>query len=468
MFFWTCLVPLALCSSLLINRATAATADSLTATGDPALIALNGPWRFHTGDDPLWADPNFDDSAWQTVDLTAPPAAHDSDVGLTGYMPGWQASGHRGYAGYAWYRMRVSVEALPREALALCGPFYVDSAYQVFVNGRLLGGMGNFSGETPVAYSMHRPKIFALPPSIEPASSHDPGEALVAIRVWMGPWALQSAETGGIHIAPVIGTASAAESLYRQQWQQIIRGYSVDAVEGLLFVLLAIMALSLIPLDRSNRAYPWLAAALILLGLARANQAIFCWGQFETVHGFELATIVLLVPLSLATWTMTWRTWLRLSTYAWMPAVIAALTVLYIAAESLRRSWFYGVFPPPLTAAAHFCSMSVRLVFVLLTLLIIHRGVTARGREKWLALAAILLMSVGLFAQELSMLHIPGIWFPFGVGVSRTEYAYAAFDVVLIVLLLRRRDLLLRHPAPVGSSCSTPAACVPADPSARL
>jgi hypothetical protein len=36
------------------------------------------------------------------------------------------------------------------------------------------------------------------------------------------------------------------------------------------------------------------------------------------------------------------------------------------------------------------------------------------------------------------MLHVPGIWFPFGTGVSRTEYAYAAFDVALFVLLLHR------------------------------
>lgn len=75
---------------------------------------------------------------------------------------------------------------------------------------------------------------------------------------------------------------------------------------------------------------------------------------------------------------------------------------------------------------------------MLLTLLIIFRGVRSQGHERWFALPAILLISVGLFAQELSMLHIPGIWFPYGTGVSRTEYAYAAFDVALFVLLLRR------------------------------
>jgi hypothetical protein len=47
-------------------------------------------------------------------------------------------------------------------------------------------------------------------------------------------------------------------------------------------------------------------------------------------------------------------------------------------------------------------------------------------------------VGAGLFAQELSALHVPGIWFPFGTGVSRTQYVYAAFDVVMFVLLLLR------------------------------
>ena len=41
----------------------------------PALRAaatlLDGAWRFHTGDDPHWADPNSDDNAWETVDMLA-------------------------------------------------------------------------------------------------------------------------------------------------------------------------------------------------------------------------------------------------------------------------------------------------------------------------------------------------------------------------------------------------------------
>jgi hypothetical protein len=32
-----------------------------------AVVALNGPWKFHTGDDALWAEPDFDDSSWESV-----------------------------------------------------------------------------------------------------------------------------------------------------------------------------------------------------------------------------------------------------------------------------------------------------------------------------------------------------------------------------------------------------------------
>lgn len=39
-------------------------------------VVLNGPWRLDTGDDLGWADPNFDDSAWETADLTTPPRGH--------------------------------------------------------------------------------------------------------------------------------------------------------------------------------------------------------------------------------------------------------------------------------------------------------------------------------------------------------------------------------------------------------
>jgi hypothetical protein len=43
-----------------------------------SVVPLNGPWKFQIGDspsdprtgEPLWSEPGFDDSHWETVDLT--------------------------------------------------------------------------------------------------------------------------------------------------------------------------------------------------------------------------------------------------------------------------------------------------------------------------------------------------------------------------------------------------------------
>jgi len=52
---------------------TPVVADSVPITIGRSVVALNGPWKFHIGDGPGWADPNFDDSDWETMDLTPPP-----------------------------------------------------------------------------------------------------------------------------------------------------------------------------------------------------------------------------------------------------------------------------------------------------------------------------------------------------------------------------------------------------------
>lgn len=401
---------------------------------------LNGPWKFHIGDNPGWSDPKFDDSSWETVDLTAPPGAHDNDVGLTGYVPGWGAKGHFGYSGYAWYRLRVSITAPEDAELALAGPPAVDSAYQVFVNGRLLGSAGRFSGPVPTVFSI-QPRLFALGPWPGPSSESTDPDLLIAFRVWMGNWDLEDPSAGGIHIAPVLGDKGSLQARFQMQWLETIRGYIVEVVEALCFVLLATMAWCLRSFDQSNAAYVWVCTALVLTALYRANQAVFFWGQFETVHGFELVSIVLLVPLCLAAWTLAWRAWLRVPATEWIPIAAGTLLVLYILAEFLSRSWFHGVFPVSFNRAVHLVITSDRLLFAALTALIAYRGIK-RGRETWFTIPALVLVLIGLFAQELSQLGIKSIWFPFGTGVSRTQFAYAAFDFVFFALLWNRAQEL--------------------------
>ena len=390
-----------------------------------SVVALNGPWKFHTGDDSAWAEPRFDDSSWETVDLTPPAGAHDPDVGLTGYVRGWRARGHPAYSGFAWYRMRVTVAAASSDSLAISGPLQVDDAYQLFADGRLLGGSGRFDGAMPVVYNT-RPQRFELPVGQRTVN--------LAIRVWLAAGTLGRAPVdGGIRIAPAIGLVSAINARYRDQWLQKFLGYVVDAVEPIAFVLLAVMAMTLMAFDPSDPAYRWLAAALLLTALVRENQAVFFWTTFYSLKTFAFVKVVLLFPLVMAAWTMAWRAWLRLDRPRMLPQVVGVLTLLYIAAQWL-------VLHLPRTAALTLQEICVgaRLLFVLITMLTIYQAVRQGGTEAWLALPAILFASVAMFAQELSDVGVPGIWFPFGIGVSRTQYAYVPLTVVLFVMLLRR------------------------------
>ena len=410
----------------------AATVPPLSITLDHSVAALNGPWKFHAGDDPNGAIPNVDDASWETVDLTPSPGAHDSDVGLSGYVAGWQARGHRGYIGYGWYRLTLTVNAPSGTALALSGPPDVDSAYQVFLDGHLLGGIGDFSGHMPVAYSI-QPRVFNLPASV--ASGHP---VVLAIRVFMGPWDIGADDAGGIHIAPAIGERSSVEAQYRLQWLETVKGYIVEVVEAFLFVLLALMSLSLLSFDRSNTAYRWFALALLLVAAYRANQAIFYWWQFESIHTFEFVSYVMLVPLCLGAWAMAWRAWFEVNEPRWLRQSIAILTLIYMVAQCLSCSWFYGVLPSWTATSVGWLVTIVRVMLLLALAIIVVRGMQKMGREGWSALPAVVFISIGLFAQELSAIHIPGIWFPFGTGVSRTQYAYLAFDIAFVILLAQR------------------------------
>ena len=125
-----------------------------------AATLLDGAWRFHTGDDPRWADANTDDNGWETIDLTAVPGSHDGDVGLPDYVGGWMAHGHPGYHGYAWYRRAVTVPA-GRASWDILGPTLVEDGYELYWNGQRLGGSGRL-GPAPRVVGT-RPMRFALP-----------------------------------------------------------------------------------------------------------------------------------------------------------------------------------------------------------------------------------------------------------------------------------------------------------------
>jgi len=418
-------------SFALVAPALATQVKSVPVVLGHSTVALDGPWTFQTGDDPRWAQPGFDDSGWERVDLTPSPGATDGDVGIGNYVPGWTTKGHPKYHGFAWYRIRMDVSPPAGEGLALLGPWAVDSSYQVYANGVLLGGVGDFSGATPTAHSYQSPRMFVLPPQAAG------GPIVIAIRVWMGPWV--SAGSGGIHVAPAIGAQNAIAAQYRLQWLTIFEGYAGDAFLGLLFFLSAFVMLCLIPTDPGGRTYLWLAIALTLSGIQRGNQAFFFWWEFETIQGFVIYIGALVSSCALGAWLMAWRSWFRLDRPSWLPWAIGALSVALILVQLAARPWLFGAeFPTATLVSLRYAIRGIRLAFLLTLALIIVLGVRRGGREAWFALPAALALVVVLFTGELVQIGLPGIWFPWGIGVSLSEYASLALVMLLCVPVLRQ------------------------------
>lgn len=395
-------------------------------------LPLNGPWKFSLGDDARWADPAFDDSRWNEMDLTPAPGAHDPDVGVSGYVTGWAARGHGGGLGYAWYRLALSPQALPGEQLALLGPVLVDSAYQIYLNGKLLGGIGDFSRTPPVPFGI-RPVMFTLPRSLGAA-----GQPVVfAVRVWRGPFDAGDPEGGGMHVAPVIGNVEGIRAAYHVQWLERIRGELPELIPIAMFAALAVLALALAANRRRTRGLLWLAVSLVLTSLIRGNLVTFWCGSFESVHVFEAISGVFLLPMTLGAWIVTWYEWFGIERSLRLPLIVGTLTIVYMACEVIVRSWFYGIAPPWLTTIARTVIIYDRYLLFALLCVVVYRAFQMQANEAMAALPALVFVAVAQFAAELNRLGVPGIWFPVQTGVSLSNYAYALAAFAIFALLLR-------------------------------
>jgi hypothetical protein len=379
-----------------------------------AATRLDGPWRFHTGDDPHWADANTDDSAWQTVDLTALPGSHDGDVGLPDYVGGWMAHGHPDYHGYAWYRRAVTVPA-GRASWDILGPTLVEDGYELYWNGQRLGGSGRL-GPAPRVVGT-RPLRFALP-------ADAPGtRGVLAVRTYMLPSSGGSADGGGMHSAPILAPRPVSDALHRVQWERTIAGYIVDVVEPIAMLALIGLALGYLSCSSHKGFLIFASGALALTAARRLNNAIVAWTDLQDLTTYSWLAAVMWVP-TVAAWTWAWNRWcLR----PWRSVDVSAV-VLAVA----------GI----IGAVIHSASVTSgsRLASIAL-FVVIGARIVRSGPMRILALVTLASIMAGLFGGELlDTIGVPGIWFPFGIGVSRTQYVYAIAIPLLAFFIVRTLD----------------------------
>jgi hypothetical protein len=235
-----------------------------------------------------------------------------------------------------------------------------------------------------------------------------------------------------------LGQASAIRARYRLQWLEVVLGFVVEVALPVSFLILAVIAWHAYAAHGRDTFFLWLGAALIATGLGRANQAFFFWTQLETANVFAVVKAVILTPLVLGAWLMAWYSWFRPPAPSLLPRIIGALTALFALAQLLGTPYSTPIVSHSVSTVFQRVAVVLHVCFAA-TLAVIVWKRTRRRRRDLLALITVALVAIAIFAYELSVLHVPGIWFPFGVGVSRAQFAYAAMDIALLALLLRPR-----------------------------
>jgi hypothetical protein len=420
-----------------------------------ATVPLFGPWKFNVGDSPidwktgklLWAEPEFDDSKWETVDLTPVPGTVDPYNGDPRYVPGWTAKGHPGYMGWAWYRLRVPVAAREGERLALESPIYVDDGYQVFANGELLSGFGKFGGygKPPIVYST-APAMILVPQPGGSIGGAGPIMQMVAFRVWMGPMGLtHSPYAGGLHYAPMLGVVSAIEAQTRLDILELDAESSFAPFEGVLLFLLSAVAAGLILFDHADRVYLWIAGVLLFTALSDGALTVFTLTQFLSLRTYFMFFDVFSNPLQLCGWIMVWWYWFRLNRPTWLPKTILALLLFYMVTKALGGDFFYGVVLHPPGAAFNLASVVFRLLFLPMLIFVITLGIRKEGVEGWLVLPAVLPLVISQFSSEMIVLDLPVKWAPFGITIFVSQVSNLVSAAAISLLLLRRLLLSVRR-----------------------
>jgi len=388
-------------------------------------VELAGPWKFHVGDDTAWAQPDFNDSSWEDVDLT-PDAS-------TGLSPGWTARGHAGYSGYAWYRLHINVQEAKR-SLALKMPDSFDDAYQVFVNGQRTGEFGRFTEHRVTAYS-GLPTAFRLPKGVRN------GEISIAIRVWMdSATPFNSPDAGGLREPPELGYASAISDQVRLDWDDVGHLVGSGFLEMLVLIMALLMALTLFWLDRQEKSYLWLALVCEAIFL---GNAVVLLDNFTTWIGLTTSVIIIDViakPLEIGLWVIFWGYWFRLERVRLLHRAVWSLVIVLAIGTAMLRPPLYGAHVP-VHAAVYLNPflLIVKLGLGVLLFVVAYRGFRRNREEGVMAAIAVLLAFIANYNHELHVI-LGKVTFTIlgGFAISLGTISTILSLLIITVMLLRR------------------------------
>lgn len=144
-------------------------------------INLVGYWKFKTGDNQEWTNPDYKDDDWDEIFVPAK----------------WDLFGYQHHDGFGWYRKKVIIDEIfdSEKLILLVGK--IDDYDEVFFNGTKIGGTGNIKENTEeirIIHNIHlRLRAYFIPKNLIKYGE----ENTIAVRVYDG------LTFGGIFEGPV-------------------------------------------------------------------------------------------------------------------------------------------------------------------------------------------------------------------------------------------------------------------------
>jgi tRNA A-37 threonylcarbamoyl transferase component Bud32 len=298
---------------------------------------LEGEWLFVRGDDAAYAAPSFDDGAWHSIRVPG----------------GFGAQGHEGYAGFYWYRVHLHVDEAPRAQLSIQLGM-IDSAYELFIDGVRVGGLGRV--DDPVVEEHDMRALWPID-----ARAFDDGDAVIALR---GRRSERRASS-----TPMLGGIWRGPQTVGETTVLLKKAASFDRdgiIASVAILLFGIYHLLLYRRRRSEASYLWFALfCLAIAGNMRMEtQATHAFGsilRMKGVFGFLLLASVFFVQflwpflgervrwwwrahqaVVLVYWLciLVWpSTWFLDITHLWLHYVVVFPLMVGTTALIVRKAW---------------------------------------------------------------------------------------------------------------------------------
>ncbi|MGA9673553.1 MAG: SpoIIE family protein phosphatase [Terracidiphilus sp.] len=368
---------LSLCAAHGWSKAEAQTFDA-THLREPA--DLSASWLVKAGDDPAYANPNFDDSHWTPFD------PHSSIKML---FP-------KSDPELIWYRLRVKVS--PDQTGLALREYAISRACEVYVNGEQLISVGQVAPFVP--YTMNARTQKRIPDRMVAS-----GSVVIALRVHISEAEWVAGQDPGYFATNL--TIGQEHSLYQSDWLAIIGENAFLWMDRLMGIGLGIVALVLFAAQSRQPEYLWISIA----GLLRLVEApVPAISLFHNVPAFwQLVEASLLVATPFVMVSMYFA--FVHQRVGWRWRIVLVLVGILLALTSMHGIFF--AIPLPLQ---FFGNLPFILILSVVIPIVLAMHLRRGNREAGILLIPLLLFSLYIYAEVVmsTLFQIPA-WKAFAI-----------------------------------------------------